>query len=180
MSKKTVIDQTAFDRMLLWLNPDREKAALKYEAIRRRLVEIFAGRRFSDAERLADVTIDRVILKVERVADGWVGDPIYYFLAVAKKIILEASKPAPRALPPPPEPDSEELERADKCLERCLGSLSEDDRRLILEYVSGDKHRRQEQGRKLGVTPNALRIRVYQIKKIIRPCVEDCLNKEAA
>src|SRR5215212_11561188 len=106
MSKKSVIDQTAFDRMLLWLNPDREKAAQKYEAIRSRLVEIFASRRFSDAERLADVTIDRVILKVPQVADGWVGDPIYYCLAVAKKIILEASKPAPRALPPP-NPDSE-------------------------------------------------------------------------
>jgi DNA-directed RNA polymerase specialized sigma24 family protein len=177
MSKKTVIDQTAFDRMLLWLNPDREKAALKYEAIRSRLVEIFAGRRFHDAERLADVTIDRVISKVERVAEGWVGDPIYYFLAVAKRIILEASKPAPHALPPP-QPDTEELERADRCLERCLGSLPEDDRSLILEYVSGDKRRRQELARKLGITPNALRIRVYQIKKIIRPCVEECLKEE--
>lgn len=179
MSKKSVIDQSAFDRMLLWLNPDREKAALKYEAIRSRLVEIFASRRFSDAERLADVTIDRVILKVPQVADGWVGDPIYYFLAVAKKIILEASKPQPRALPPPPEPDQEELERADRCLERCLGTLSEADRSLILEYVSGDKRRRQEQVLRLGITPNALRIRVCQIKKIIRPCVEDCLKEEA-
>jgi len=179
MSKKTVIDQTAFDRMLRWLNPDREKAAQKHEAIRRRLVEIFSSRRFPNAEDLADDTIDRVIRKVPQVAEGWVGDPLYYFLAVAKKIILEASKPAPRAYAPPPEPDPFELERADQCLERCLGLLSADDRRLILAYVSGDKHQRQEQTRKLGITPNALRIRVCQIKKNLRPCVEECLEEQA-
>lgn len=180
MSKKTVIDQTAFDRMLLWLNPDREKAALKHEAIRTRLIEIFASRRFADAELLADNTIDRVITKVPKVAEGWVGDPIYYFLAVAKKIMLEALKPPPRAYAPPPGPDADELELEDRCLERCMASLAEADRGMILEYVGGDKHKRQEQARKLGISPNALRIRVCQIKKILRPCVEGCLKEDSA
>lgn len=179
MSNKPVIDETAFDRMLLWLNPDREKAAQKYEAIRRRLIEIFSSRRFPDAGRLADDTIDRVILKVPQVEDGWVGDPAYYFLAVAKRVILEASKPARPVAVPPPESDPEELEREDSCLERCLSLLPKDDRELILEYVSGNKQQRQEQARKLGITGNALRIRVYQIKKIIRPCVRDCLKQQA-
>jgi DNA-directed RNA polymerase specialized sigma24 family protein len=178
MSQKSVIDQTAFERMLLWLNPDREKAAQKYEQIRRRLIEIFASRRFLDAECLADNTIDRVILKVPQVADGWVGDPAYFFYAVAKKIILEASKPIPLAVPPPT-PDPEELEREDQCLERCLRLLSQDDRELVLEYVSGNKKLRQAQVQKLGITPNALRIRVYQIKKNIRPCIKDCLEQQA-
>ena len=178
MSKKSVIDQTAFDRMLVWLNPDREKAAQKYEAIRRRLVEIFASRRFPDAERLADDTIDRVILKVPQVEEGWVGDPAYYFLGVAKKIVLEASKPTPFVVQPPPPPEPEELEREDRCLERCLGLLPQDDSEMVLEYVSGDKHRRQEQARKLDISANALRIRVCHIKKIIRPCVESCLEQQ--
>lgn len=180
MSNKTMIDQPAFDRMLLWLHPDREKAAQKYEAIRRRLIEIFASRRFPDAGCLADNTIDRVILKVPQVEDGWVGDPAYYFLAVAKKIILEASKPTRPVPVPPPEPDPEELEREDYCLERCLGLLPEDDHELILEYVGGNKHQRQEQAHNLGITSNALRIRVHQIKKIISPCVRDCLKQQAS
>lgn len=178
MTKKSVIDKTAFDRMLLWLNPDREEAARKYETIRRRLIEIFASRRFPDAERLADDTIDRVILKVPQVAEGWVGSPAYYFLAVAKKIILEASKPIPSVVPPPLA-DPDELEREDQCLGRCLALLSQDDRQLILEYVSGNKRQRQEQTRKLEITPNALRIRVYQIKRTIRPCIKDCLDQQA-
>jgi len=178
MSKKPLIDQTAFDRMLLWLNPDREEAARKYEAIRRRLIEIFASRGFPDAEHLADDTIDRVILKVPQVAEGWVGSPVYYFLGVAKKIVLEASKPTRYAVPPP-SPDPDELEREDQCLERCLALLTQADRTLILEYVSGNKHLRKELTVKLEITPNALRIRVYQIKKTVRPCIEECLRQAA-
>lgn len=180
MGQKSVIDQTAFDRLLFWLNPDRDKAAQKYEAVRRRLIEIFASRGFSDAERLADTTIDRVTSKVEKISEGWVGDPAYYFLGVARKIILEELK-VPRPVPPPPEPDADDLERRereDQCLEKCLQLLPPEDRELILEYVAGNKNQRQEQAQRLKLTQNALRIRVHLIKKIIRPCVNDCLGDE--
>ena len=175
-----MIDQTAFERLLFWLNPDRGQAAQKYEAVRRRLIEIFASRGFSDAECLADDTIDRVTSKVEKVSDGWVGDPVYFFLGVARKIILEKSKPARTVLPPPPpdEDETERREREDRCLEKCLGLLSPDDRKLILEYVDGKKKERLEQAQRLKLTPNALRIRVHEIKKTIRPCVEDCFEEE--
>src|ERR1041384_1653152 len=117
MRNKTVIDQPAFARLLSWLNSDPEQAARKYESIRHRLVEIFSSRQFVDAEHLADDTIDRVIKKVPQIEDGWEGDPRYFFIAVAKKIILEASKPGPVVNPPPAAPDPEELEVKDQCLE---------------------------------------------------------------
>jgi len=180
MSKKHVIDQTAFDLLLFWLNPDREKAAEKYELVRRRLVEFFASRGFSDAERLADDTIDRVITKVPQISPGWVGDPLHYFLAVAKKIILENIRPAPVPMPEPPPPDPDELEREDRCLDQCLELVSQNERTLILEYVDGKKKQRKEQAQKLGITPNALRIRVYQIKKTITPCIKECLGPEVS
>lgn len=175
-----MIDQTAFERLLFWLNPDREQAALKYEAVRRRLIEIFASRGFSDAERLADDTIDRVISKVEKVSDGWVGDPAYFFLGVARKIMLEKSKPPPTVQPPPlpDDEESERREREDRCLEMCLGLLSQEDRKLLLEYIDGKKKERREQAERLKLTPNALRIRVHQSKKTIRPCIEECLAEE--
>lgn len=180
MGQKSMIDQAAFERLLFWLSPDRDQAAQKYEAVRRRLIEIFASRGFSDAEGLADETIDRVISKVEKVSDGWVGDPAYFFLGVARKIMLEKSKPAPTVLPPPPpdEDENERREREDRCLEKCLGLLSQEDRELILEYVDGKKKERREQAERLKLTPNALRLRVHQIKKTIRPCVKDCFKEE--
>lgn len=172
--------QTEFDLLLFWLNPDREKAAAKYEAVRRRLIEIFASRGFPDADTLADTTIDRVITKVPQVADGWVGDPLIFFLAVAKKVILENLKPPPKksTLPPPPPPDTDELEREDQCIERGLQLLPLEDRKLVLEYVSADKKQRLEIAERLGITLNALRIRIHQIKKAIRPAVKECLEQE--
>lgn len=177
MSKKTVIDETAFDRLLVWLNPDREKAAQKYEAIRRRLIEMFASRRLLDPDVLADETIDRVTNKVPQLSVGWVGDPLAYFLGVAKNVILEVSKPIPLRLPPPPPPDPEELEREDRCVEHCLGFLRQEERKLILEYVAGNKQVRGELAKTLGITANALRIRVFQIKKSMRPCLTECLGQ---
>jgi len=182
MGQNSMIDQTAFERLLFWLNPDRDKAAEKYEAVRRRLVEIFASRGFPDAERLADDTIDRVTLKVEKIMEAWVGDPVYYFLGVARKVILERKRPPPVIITPPP-PDDDEQERReqeDQCLERCLALQPPADREVILEYMGGNKKQRQEQAQRLGITPNALRIRVYQIKKAIRPCIKDCCQKDAS
>jgi DNA-directed RNA polymerase specialized sigma24 family protein len=180
MSKKHVIDQTAFDLLLFWLNPDREKAAQKYESVRRRLIELFASRGFSDADRLADDTIDRVVTKVPQVSQGWVGDPLHYFLAVAKKIILENTRPLPVPEPFPVTHDPEELEREDRCLEHCLELVSHEERKLILEYVDGKKKDRHDQAEKLGISANALRIRIYQIKKTITPCIKECLGQEVS
>jgi len=180
MGQKSTIDQTAFERMLFWLNPDRDLAAQKYETIRRRLVEIFASRGFSDAESLADETIDRVIPKVEKVSAGWVGDPAYFFLGVARKILLEKLKPPPAVLPPP-EPDAEETQQReleDHCLEKCLARLPQEDRQLILEYVDGKIKERRELAQRLMLTANALRLRVHYIKKALRSCVKDCLEAE--
>jgi len=39
MKKEWVLTQEAFDRLLGWLDPDRESAGEKYEAIRLRLIK---------------------------------------------------------------------------------------------------------------------------------------------
>ena len=38
------LNQEAFDELLAWLNPDRERAGRKYEDIRQRLIRIFMHR----------------------------------------------------------------------------------------------------------------------------------------
>ena len=54
MNKDWVLSQESFDKLLAWLDPNREKAGIKYEQIRYRLIKIFAGRGSADAEDLAD------------------------------------------------------------------------------------------------------------------------------
>jgi len=171
--------------LLSWLDADREQAGQKYEKIRRRLIEIFASRGCPEADELADETINRVARKSQDVAEGYVGDPAYYFYAVAKKILLEYWKVKPPAeVPPTPEPlPEEEFERRHVCLEQCLGHLPEKDRELILQYYSQEQRvkigQRRELFQRLGIAPNALRLRIHRIKSALRPCIKDCLGQAA-
>ena len=179
MKKNSAITQTAFDKMLSWLDADREEAGRKYEKIRRRLIEIFASRGFQDAEDLADETINRVARKSEEVADGYVGDPAYFFYGVAKKIILEQWKvKAPAVMPPAPVP-SDEIEREYQCLEQCLGRLPQTDREVIQDYFSeeGQIDKRKKLAERLGIGLNALRIRIFRVKLPLKQCLEDCLGQ---
>jgi DNA-directed RNA polymerase specialized sigma24 family protein len=181
MSRNSLLTQSKFERMLDWLNADRQQAGRKYEAIRRRLTEILAGRGCHEAEDLADETIDRVVSKIDAVVQDYEGDPAYYFYGVAKRVHLEWLKKAPPPHLPPPT-SSDEVEREHACLEHCLARLPAEDRELVLGYYSKEQREkimnRNELARKLGIALNNLRIRVYRIRLALKDCIEDCLGRE--
>ncbi|HEY7785163.1 MAG TPA: hypothetical protein VIB00_10575, partial [Pyrinomonadaceae bacterium] len=60
MNKDWVLTQESFDALLHWLDPQRDRAGLRYEEIRRSLIKIFACRGCAEPEDLADETINRV------------------------------------------------------------------------------------------------------------------------
>ena len=82
-----------FDRLLLWLDSDRDAAGRKYERIRYKLIKIFSCRGCCEAEDLADKCVDRVTSKIDWLMQNYEGNPALYFYAVAKKIYLEHIKP---------------------------------------------------------------------------------------
>jgi len=178
------LGQAAFDRLLSWLDPDRERAGEKYEQIRARLIKIFQSRGCQTSEELADDTINRVTRKVANIADGYQGDPALYFYGVAQKVFLEyvTRKPPP---PPPPRLDQEEdLNEEYECLEQCLERLSPRSRELILLYYQRDKQAkidsRKELAARLGIASNALKIRALRVRNRLRDCVTQCLNKRGS
>src|SRR5215216_1819232 len=128
----------AFDRLLRWLDPDRDKAGARYEKIRHRLIRIFACKGCHDAEDLADHALDVVLAKTDWLIDNYDGNPELYFYAVAKKIFLERLKKKPPPTPPPP-PDKSEIERQFSCLEHCLQrELTQPERDLVLRYYENE------------------------------------------
>jgi DNA-directed RNA polymerase specialized sigma24 family protein len=182
MTQQHTLNQVAFDSLLAWLDADREQAGEKYEHIRRRLIKIFTCRGCSDAEELADETINRVTLKAPEVAKNYTGDPALYFYGVAQKVYLESLRKRPQAIMPPPvAAESEELEREYECLERCMEQLPQINRQLVLEYYQDDKRakidHRREQAQRLGIAPNALRIRAHRIRVTLQQCVQECLEQ---
>ena len=178
-----------FDALLTWLDPDRENAGQKYEAIRHSLVLIFEWRGYSDAEDLADETITRVMNKVSEIASGYTGDPALYFYAVAKRLALEASRryqaraemENPETLPAPQAYDElNNREEEYECLDKCLNELPTADRELILSYYQQDQPKinyRRELARRYDLAPNALRVKVHRIRATLSVCINKCLGK---
>ncbi|MDQ3744364.1 MAG: hypothetical protein M3444_08275 [Acidobacteriota bacterium] len=184
MSHENFLTQAAFDSLLAWLDPDRDQAGRKYEYIRQRLIKIFACRGRSDADELADETINRVVLKVQDLSKDYVGDPALYFYGVAHKVFLESVRKPHAVAPPPPPTDSDEAEEEFRCLEGCMARLSQSNRELVLEYHRYEKREKIEHRRKLaerlGIGQNALRIRAHRIRGTLQRCVNACLEQGAA
>jgi DNA-directed RNA polymerase specialized sigma24 family protein len=179
MNRKWSLSQEAFDSLLDWLDSDREQAGIKYEQIRSRLIVFFAGRGCINAEDLADETINRVTSKVNEIQKEFDGDPALYFYGVAKWVYTEyLRRKTPQSQSAPADSARAELEY--RCLERCIARLSEEDRALLLKDY-GAKGQTQADRRKaladeLGISLNALRIRVYRIRTALKECIEKCIQ----
>jgi RNA polymerase sigma factor (sigma-70 family) len=182
MKKNWVLSQESFDALLRWLAPSREQAGPKYEQVRQRLIRIFIARACSEAEDLADETINRVASKLSEVGETYSGDPAPYFYAVANRVHLEYLRRKPAPTPLLATDDPTELEKRFSCLEDCLNHLTVDNRELVIHYYQEEKtakiKRRKLLAQRLGLAPNALRIRACRIRASLQDCVEKCLGRE--
>ena len=180
MNKDWFLSQEAFDSLLEWLDPDREQAAIKYENIRKRLIKIFTVRACAEAEDLADETINRVISKLDELGMEFEGDRERYFFGVANKVYLEFRRRKSPQPPLSPPIDSNQIELEFRCLERCIETLSEAERYLMLRYYGAEggakvEHRKRL-AEELGIAPNALRIRAYRIRVGLQECMQKCME----
>ena len=171
------VNVAEFERFLDWLGPDPESAGRKYELIRSRLIMMFRARRCLFAEDLADTTFERVARKLADLTAGFTGDPARYFYGVAKKVYLEyqhelMTRYRQTRCSLPKSIEDEDLENLLKQLDDALSAIPKSDRELILTYYADSgrnkiNHRR-DLARQLGLEPNALRLRVFRIRKVIK------------
>jgi DNA-directed RNA polymerase specialized sigma24 family protein len=166
MHKNWVMSHESFDGLLEWLDSDRDKAGIKYEQIRTGLIKFFNCRTHCEAEDLADETINRVAR---------------YFFGVARKVQMEYLRRKTPQAPPQSSADSRPVEVEYRCLEECIGKLSAENRELVLGYYAADGRQKIEQRKllaeKLGIAPNALRIRAYRIRAALQKCLERCVEE---
>lgn len=166
-----------------WLDSDRDRAAEKYEMIRQSLIQIFIWKTCSDAESLADETLERVMLRVPELRETYKGNPSAYIHAVAKKLLAEHMK-FENSVHENPGTTDIETEKMSGCLERCLSNLSPYSRDLILDYYS-EEHPKNVSHRKylaenLGTSVNQLRVRMYRIRKTLETCIQACMGQESS
>ena len=86
-------NRESFDALLTWLDPDRDKAWEKYQAIWERLIKIFTWRHRQDAEDQAGEVVKRVIRNVPELVKTFEDrGPLArerYFYKVAYTLLLE-------------------------------------------------------------------------------------------
>lgn len=171
--------QEDFDRLLDWLDGDREQAGLTYEKIRWRLVAILASRGCQTPEEVADETIDRVARRVVDIQDTYEGDKAIYFLGVMNNVHHEYLRRP--SLPRLVEPDegAEQKEQIHLCLEQCLDKLAPYSRQLIEKYYTENRQAkidlRKRIARELGIKSATLRLRALRIREKLQACIEHCL-----
>lgn len=170
--------QESFNLLLAWLDPNREIAGRKYKIIHAGLVRIFVSRGFTDAEGLADETINRVIALLPEVKEEPPGERAPFFYKVARYIILEAWRRPEIATDVFPVIPVHENKPGDtsEYLSECLDLLPEEKRELILDYhlyKGSDKIKQHERmAKEHGISVEALRSRAHHIRKTLKDCVQ--------
>src|SRR5262249_24616650 len=169
------LSQTAFDRFLEALDPDRESAGERYETLRKSLIHLFAWRGCAQPEDHADETINRVIRKIDEGEE--IRDLISFAHGVARHLLLEIFKSRRREqrameqLPPPviQQETPDDAEQGVTCLRRCINRLPQESRQLIIQYYQSDKRAKIEQRKQLAdslrITVNALRYRAFDLRQ---------------
>jgi len=182
MKKNWVLSQKSFDALLVWLSADRDQAGQIYEEIRLRLIRMFTARACTEAEDLADETMNRVASKLPEIGGTYSGDPAVYFYAVANNVHLEFLRKKPLTHVPLVVDETADREDRFRCLEECLRELSADNRDLVIQYYQAERQARIDHRKllaeRLGIAPNALRIRACRIRASLQKCVEKCLGEE--
>lgn len=191
-------EQEEFDKLLRFLNVDREQAAAKYETIRCKLITFFEQRRCPSPEELTDETINRVIKKIAKGISVISTTPDAFFFGVARYILLEYKNkkhPIPLEDVPSTRIRSDSIdeikeqeairlksEQRMECLDRCMDKLQPEDRYLIMEYYKGETKVRIETRRlltkKLEIPNGLLRTRALRLRKKLEDCIIECLKQK--
>jgi DNA-directed RNA polymerase specialized sigma24 family protein len=182
-------DVDPFELFLSWLNPDRGAAEIKYNHIRRRLIVLLDLRGYPFSEDVADEAIHRFIRRLPALADSFTTkDPIPYLYTTAYHVHLEQNRRKSLPLPddvselaqPEAEEEDVEEERLHQCLDKCLGGMDEEGRETALAYYQWERREkiecRKALAKRMGISTNALRIKVYHIRNVLQACIEECLG----
>lgn len=180
---------SAFTQLLDRLDPDPERASVKYEELRRRITKIlqWKGCPESDSDALADIALDRIAEKLSAGTD--IENLNAYAAGVLRFVWLEYLRKRKEEavgddLPEIAIQPSTEEKPDDRlhCLRKCLGEIAagEDDRRVIIGYYDNDSDKNKDVRKglatSLGISMSALRVRACRLRARLETCINDCIG----
>lgn len=196
LREEQALTRFAFHRLLEWLDDGVDSGGETYLEIRRRLVAYFDRRNRPFAEDLADETLTRVGRTLERYGSIAVTPPARYCYVTARFVLLEDIRRERRYTPldeklskrrvmrlhqaSRSDEDEQQNEQRLARLERCLERVAPQQRQLVIDYYAGTGgekiQRRRNLAERLGITMNALGIRVCRIRSALQACMDSCAS----
>jgi DNA-directed RNA polymerase specialized sigma24 family protein len=181
----------SFEKLLAAFDSDREEAGKLYENVRVKLLRYFERQGISDTDRHVDITLDRVMRRLDE--GEVVANMMAFIYGVASYIRMEAwnEQKQLREAEIEIKKDIEQKQLEDVagesprqlCLDQCLNNLPIETRTLIIDYYSAEQSAkirlRRQMAKSLGIEMNALRIRAHRIRVGLETCVQKCVSQFA-
>ncbi len=180
---RSAFTQEDFERLLDWLDLDRETAGNHYENIRSELIGRFRAHGCATPEDLADETINRVARKLREIGPAYIGDRRPYFYRVAHYVHLEYLRGKVEVIEIADDiatTPRDNIEPEFACLDRCLSCLPDQNREIIVTYYQGERRKKIELRKHLAASLQIelpmLRLKAQRIRQKLKRCILDCLE----
>jgi DNA-directed RNA polymerase specialized sigma24 family protein len=188
-AEDTFPTESAFARLLRWLDDGEDSNGTRYLQMRRRLVAYFERRGRTSADVLVDETFNRIGRTLETSGCIVVKPAARYCFIVARYVFLEDVRRERRCVAFDDgrgefEPAMDVLESMSLTVQRerqltrmdgCLAMLTSEQRELVVEYYRGARAQRIEGRRRmavrLGISMNALGIRMSRLRGRLQACM---------
>jgi DNA-directed RNA polymerase specialized sigma24 family protein len=175
-----------FALLLARLGHEPLQAGDEFERLRRTLTRFFEWRGALRPDECTDQTLDRLAHKLSEGAE--VTDLFAFARGVARLVLLEQRRENAREVslagiePADRRNDRDQESPFTRHLDRCLASLTSEERELVIGYYTehgrSKIERRQALARQLGVNEAALRNRVQRLRDRLERCVRDRIEVE--
>lgn len=168
-------NEKMFDKLLARLEPDLPDSASRYKQFRLKLTKFFQWKRCADAESLADETIARAIKNVVEGLEIKADSPYVYVFVIAKNVYREyvRGEIKQRDLFDRLSEKAVQSDAWEDCRIQCLRELPPVKLRLLQVYHLNEKSSIQIAS-ELNMTVNALRLKIFRLKKGLESCYENC------
>lgn len=196
LKRDWTLTQSAFSKLLGWLDQGGDSRGERYLELRRRLVLYFDRKNCPSPDDLADETLNRVARRLEEEGAIVSETPAHYCYTVARFVLLEFFRSKNREEPldkrlshqsldavggPDANEEQAEKERRWRCLERCIDTLDSATREIIVAYYREERRAKIENRRamaaRLGISVNALSIRACRIRDKLESCMNECRRR---
>lgn len=190
----TNLSPEAFRSLLERLDSDLAVAAERYELLRLKLTKCVSwkGCPETDAEMLADRTLDRIAVKIE--GGEVIENMNAYACEVLRFVWLEYSRKRKEDTVGDDLPEiaveadtsfmEDEPDVRLNCLRKCMNEVvpENDDRDLIIGYYDADagkknKDQRKELAARFGMTMNTLKVKACRLRARLEKCINDCVER---